>query len=85
MHYITILVLIYLIGMVIAWFTAGRSAAFDVEEMKHETAIFQTKVRAAGQLTPPQGPITIAYQNIFWQGLVWPAFLGAGSVVKHKE
>lgn len=74
---ITIAVLLYFVVAFVVWSMAGSEAAADMEAMRNETEMFNTAARNAGHLIPPQAPLSVAYQNIFWQGIVWPAYFAA--------
>lgn len=73
----TLAALLYLLVAILVWAMAGRDASEDMETMRHETEIFNSSARNAGHMIPPQAPLSISYQNIFWQGLVWPAYFSA--------
>lgn len=74
---ITTSITIYLVCMIVAWVLAGASAQKDAKQMRIDTAEFNRRAEGAGHLVPPQAPISVAYQNIFWQGIVWPAYFSA--------
>ena len=74
---IIVAVLIYLLVALFVWSQAGSDAAAEMMHMEDQMEAFNQRAQDAGHIIPPQAPLAISYQNIFWQGIVWPAYFSA--------